>query len=73
LEEYVFAKVAELGDELYSGRITPNPYEGKGEVGNACQWCPYGDVCGGKGDVRWLVTLKPEALWNLVEGGEPNG
>ncbi len=73
LEDFVFSKVAELGDELYSGRITPNPYEGKGEIGSACQWCPYSEVCGGKGEIRWLERLSPKEFWSAVEGGEVCG
>jgi ATP-dependent helicase/DNAse subunit B len=73
LEEFVFSKVAELGDELYSGRIRPNPYEGTGEIGSACQWCPYGNVCAEQREVRRLERMSPNAFWEAVEGGCAHG
>jgi ATP-dependent helicase/nuclease subunit B len=73
LEEFVFSKVAELGDELYSGRIRPNPYEGTGELGSACQWCPYGNVCAEQREVRRLERMSPNAFWEAVEGGCAHG
>ncbi len=73
LEDFVFSKVAELGDELYSGRIKPNPYEGKGDIGSACQWCPYSEVCAGQEEVRWLERLSPKEFWEAVEGGDNHG
>lgn len=73
LEGFVFAKVAELGDELYSGRIQPNPYEGKGDMGSACRWCPYSEVCAGQGEARWLEKMTPKEFWEAVKGGDDHG
>lgn len=67
LKAFVFRKVAELGDELYSGLISPNPYyyDGKSEV---CGYCPYKMICGGQERERIIQKIKdPEFFWKELE------
>lgn len=69
LEKHVFSTVAALADTLYAGELTPNPYYFDA-MNNACQWCPYGGICGG-GEKRWPEKLyKADALWERLEGCE---
>lgn len=73
LREHVFRTVARLGDELYGGKVAPNPYYCD-NLNNACQWCPYGSVCRDRGEKRWLTKLKTaEEFWKAIEGGEEHG
>lgn len=44
VSDYVGKKVADLGREILSGRISLDPYERKGQ--EACTYCPYRKVCG---------------------------
>ncbi len=44
VSDYVGKKVADLGREILSGRISLDPYERKGQ--EACTYCPYKKVCG---------------------------
>ena len=41
---YVRRKITEMGEEIYEGKITVSPY--RNERGTACDYCPYGAVCG---------------------------
>ena len=67
LAELVFSKVAELGDELYSGKIDPNPYFFDSKS-NACAYCPYSTVCRTEKKERWLKSVKnAEEFWQEVE------
>lgn len=73
LRRHIFQTVADLGDELYSGEIAPNPYYCD-NMNNACLWCPYGEICRDRGEKRWLTKLKtPDAFWQAVKGGEDHG
>lgn len=71
LENFVFSKVAELADDLYSGALTPNPYADSGS--DACKWCPYSEICRNRGEERWAQHLKAEEFWSILEGGETDG
>lgn len=71
LEEFIFSKVAELGDDLYSGELTPNPYYCDAD-NHACVWCPYGEICRGRGSKRWLKKLSSKDFWDALEGGAAN-
>ena len=67
LERFVFRKVAELGDSLYSGEIDPNPYYFDLKD-NACMYCPYQTVCRESPERRWLFGPKDaEAFWQRLE------
>lgn len=73
LADFVFGKVAELGDELYSGRIEANPYFFD-MMSNGCAWCPYGSVCRDNRKERWLKKVKePEEFWQRVEEAREHG
>lgn len=73
LRRHIFKTVARLGDELYSGKVAPNPYFCD-NMNNACLWCPYGSVCRDCGEKRWLTKLKtPEDFWQAIEGGDGHG
>lgn len=71
LEEFVFSRVAELADDLYSGALTPNPYVDSSS--DACAWCPYKEICRDRGQQRWAQKLKPEEFWSILEGGGTDG
>lgn len=69
LQAHVFHTVARLGDELYDGVVAPNPYYCD-QTNNACRWCPFGDICKGQAEKRWLTKLPTaEAFWAAVEKG----
>lgn len=67
LADFVFGKVAQLGDRLYSGDISPSPYYFD-RLNNGCAWCPYASVCRDEKKERWLRRVKsPEEFWQEVE------
>lgn len=74
LEKYVFQTVAALGDSVYEGKLTPNPYF-CGERNHACLYCPFSDVCRGEREERWLSAIKDSAeFWRVIEeGGAKHG
>ena len=41
---YMRKKITEMGEEIYEGKIAVSPY--RNERGTACDYCPYGAVCG---------------------------
>ncbi len=66
LERYVFDVVAQLGDTLYSGDVTANPYE-INDDSNACKYCPYQTVCREKKEERWLKKVaKMDDFWKMI-------
>ena len=74
LADFVFGKVASLGDELYEGKIDPNPYFYDTKNDNGCAFCPYETVCRGRRQERWLKKIKePEEFWRQVKEGADNG
>lgn len=74
LEEHVFSTVAALGDELYGGEIAPDPYFCD-RMDNACALCPYGELCVGGVNERWLAKLRsPKEFWqSLAERRNEHG
>lgn len=74
LEDHVFSTVAALGDALYGGEITPNPYFCD-RMDNACAFCPYGEVCRDGVRERWLAKIhSPKEFWqSLSERGRNDG
>ena len=76
LENHVFRMVAALGDALYSGVVTPNPYF-RDMMQNACAFCPYGAICGSKAERRWLRKINKgdtQEFWRALEQMEvPHG
>ena len=74
LADFVFAKVAALGDELFEGKIDPNPYFFDTQSDNGCAFCPYSAVCRGRRQERWLKKVKePEEFWRQVKEGKKHG
>ena len=73
LGKFIFRKLAELGDQLYSGDISPNPYEIDGYP--FCKWCCYGDICREHKEIRQLEKLKNrDEFWaNVRQEVEDNG
>ncbi|MBQ4566370.1 MAG: PD-(D/E)XK nuclease family protein [Oscillospiraceae bacterium] len=72
LGEFVFRKLAQLGDQLYSGDISPAPYELDGAT--PCAWCCYGSVCRENKKPRLLDKLKnQDAFWALIREEVENG
>lgn len=44
MSDFARQKAQEIGEQIYSGQIAPLPY--KNDRGTACDYCPYGAVCG---------------------------
>ena len=70
LLRYARRKAARLGESLYEGDITVNPYEYKTRT--SCDWCPYQAVCGFEKGLsgyqkRRLTELKPDTFWQVLE------
>lgn len=68
--DYVQDKAKKIGREILMGNISVNPFERQKE--NACEYCPYKEVCGfdeklpGYG-YRKLENYKSEELWQLMK------
>ncbi len=71
MADFVFQKVGQLGDMLYSGNIDPNPYLADGR--ECCAWCPYGQVCREHKQLRILPGVKSEEFWKTLEEVEDCG
>lgn len=77
LSAHIKGCLAEMASQLHRGNIAADPYY-KGQQENACLNCDYFDAChfsdGENGEhCRYLKKLKPEAVWNMLEGGGENG
>ncbi|MBR2896477.1 MAG: PD-(D/E)XK nuclease family protein [Oscillospiraceae bacterium] len=44
LEKYVYQKLGAFADEVFSGDVTPNPYNPE-DIGGACTYCAFSNVC----------------------------
>ncbi|MBQ6431093.1 MAG: PD-(D/E)XK nuclease family protein [Oscillospiraceae bacterium] len=66
LERFVFACVGQLGDALYSGDITANPFV-ISDDDEACRYCPYQTVCReDKQERRLRKITKTDAFWETI-------
>lgn len=68
--EYVQDKAKKIGREILKGNTSVNPFEWKKE--NACEYCPYKEVCGFDEKIpgyeyRKLEKDKSNNLWYLME------
>jgi len=69
LSDYVNGKIAEIGKEILDGNIQVKPYELEDK--NACEYCPYGGVCGFDKKTpgfshRRMAKYKKEDIWELL-------
>ncbi len=71
IADFVFSKVAQLGDMLYEGNIDPNPYLANNR--ESCEFCPYGSVCREHRQLRVLQGVKSGEFWESLEGVERHG
>lgn len=72
LSHFVFRKVAELGDKLFSGEIGADPYLSDG-IG-PCAWCCYESICREHKQIRQLEKIKtPEEFWTVIGEVAENG
>lgn len=68
--DYVQDKAKKIGREILKGNTNVNPFERQKE--NACEYCPYKEVCGfdeklpGYG-YRRLENYKSDELWQLMK------
>ena len=68
--DYVQDKAKKIGREILKGNTNVNPFERQKE--NACEYCPYKEVCGfdeklpGYG-YRRLENYKSDELWSLMK------
>ncbi|MBE6946995.1 MAG: hypothetical protein E7454_01920 [Ruminococcaceae bacterium] len=68
LEQYIFALLRNMIDEIAAGSVQANPYT-RGSSHNACRYCPYGSICHQK-DVperRDYKTISAQEFWADVE------
>jgi ATP-dependent helicase/nuclease subunit B len=71
LSSYVREKIEIMGKEILEGKIEINPYLYENRT--ACDFCPYGSVCGFDTGVkgyryRRLKKFQPEEVWEKLEG-----
>ncbi len=69
MEQYSRGKIAEIGRDIYGGKIGINPYRYKAEC--SCTYCPYGSVCGVKSRIPGygfldLDSMKKEDVMDLM-------
>lgn len=69
MERYSRGKIAEIGRDIYEGKVGVNPYRYRTEC--SCTYCPYGAVCGVKSrlpgyEIRELETMKKEDVMELM-------
>ncbi len=65
LRDHVKARVSDLADSIYSGKLEPNPYYlDSGHYG--CAWCPYKSICGDQVEQRLFDKLTPETFWDRI-------
>lgn len=77
LSGHIRKTLAEMASQLRRGNIAADPYY-RGQQENACLNCDYFDAChfsdGENGEhCRYLKKLKPDVVWNMLEGGGENG
>ena len=77
LSGHIRKTLADMASQLHRGNIAADPYY-KGQQENACLNCDYFDAChfsdGENGEhCRYLKKLKPDVVWNMLEGGGKNG
>ena len=70
LMDYADYKIKEVGERVYQGEITANPYEMKGET--ACKYCSFHSVCHFDTAVdgyavRRLDAIKEDEAWEKME------
>ncbi len=66
LEQEVFATIGKLGDTLYSGEISANPYY-CAPRDNACGYCPYQALCADR-EYRYPRPIANNAkFWQAIE------
>ena len=76
LSEHIRKCLADMASQLHRGNIAADPYY-RGQQENACLNCDYFDAChfsdGENGEhCRYLKKLKPDVVWNMLEGGGEN-
>ena len=69
MEQYSRGKIAEIGRDIYEGKIGVNPYHYKTEC--SCTFCPYVSVCGVRSRIpgygfREMETMKKEDVLDLM-------
>ena len=72
VERHVERTLKRLTDRLGSGEISPDPYW-RGEENNACQWCPYRQIChvdSGEVPLRKMRAVTQDRFWDSLEKEE---
>lgn len=67
---YVNCKAKEIGEKILNGNVSVNPFEREKE--NACEYCPYSDVCGFDEKIpgyayRRLHDYKQPEIWEKIK------
>lgn len=67
LKQYVMKQLADMVEEIASGRVTPNPYT-RGDSHNACRYCPYAQICKESSGVerRNYKTMSADDFWTRI-------
>lgn len=69
LERHVSRILGRFADEIYRGRIEPDPYW-RNEEHNACRWCEYREVChvdSGEVSLRRRKSLSGPTFWAALD------
>lgn len=69
LKAHVFRTLANMTDEIFSGKLAPDPYA-RGASESACRYCEYKTVChieSGKIAVRNFKATPADRFWEILE------
>lgn len=69
LRDFVFRTLADMTDDIFSGKLSPNPYF-RGTTDSSCKYCEYKTVChigSGKIVPRNLKATSVSQFWNHIE------
>lgn len=69
LKKHVFRTLADMTDDIFSGKLTPNPFV-RGAADSSCRYCEYKTVChieSGKIAVRNLKATPADRFWEILE------
>jgi len=70
IRRHVRHLIACMGEDLYSGKVAPKPYDGT--KGKACQYCDYASLCHRErmGDFKGNPEIKREDFYALLDREE---
>ncbi len=75
LEGFVKNTLCRMTDEIYRGRLAPEPYW-RGDYNNACKYCEYKQVChidSGEVELRKRKSVDADRFWSEIGKEERHG